>query len=205
MRLAVFDLDGTITKKDTYLEFIKYVKGKTFFYFGIILLSPYIVLFYLGLYNNNKLKELFFKFFFKSLKAEYLEEKGKIFSTQKIPMLSYKGATEVLKWHKKQNHDVLILSASADIWLKEWCLLNNYELICTKFEKLNNNFTGRIDGNNCFGIQKKNLLTEYLKNKSYNYLYGYGDSKSDLHYLNMVNEPYLMPLSEENVKINWKN
>jgi HAD superfamily phosphoserine phosphatase-like hydrolase len=163
MRLAVFDLDGTITKKDTYLEFIKYVRGKTYFYYDVFILSPYIVLFYLGCYNNNKLKELFFKFFFKNYKVEYLEEKGRVFSSQKIPALSYKGALNVLNWHKKQNHDILIISASADIWLKEWCYLNNYKLIWTKFEKQKGNFTGRIDGENCFGKQKKKLLTEYLK------------------------------------------
>ena len=48
--LAVFDLDGTITKKDTFIEFIRFVHGSITLYLGMILQLPFIGLFYLKLY-----------------------------------------------------------------------------------------------------------------------------------------------------------
>ncbi|PWH82383.1 hypothetical protein DIS18_09015 [Algibacter marinivivus] len=202
--IAVFDLDGTITSKDTYLEFIKYFNGQLNFYIGIIILSPFIVLFYLGLLNNVKLKELFFSFFFKKFNASEIVQKGVEFSTKILPSLCYKSALKVLKWHEDNNHDILILTASSDIWLEHWCKSKNYKLICTKFEKINDNFTGKIDGKNCFGEQKKVLLIQYFKNHNYTYSFGYGDSKSDKHYLDIVDESYLMSLNDKNVSTKWK-
>ncbi len=61
--IAIFDLDGTITSKDTFIAFIKYVNGKLKYYLGILYLSPYIVLFYLKLYTNRELKEMFFSYY----------------------------------------------------------------------------------------------------------------------------------------------
>ncbi len=204
-KIAVFDLDGTITKKDTYLEFIKYVRGNLYFYFGLVILSPYIILFYLGFYNNIKLKELFFSFFFKNLKSSYVEQKGKEFSINILPSLCYQPAQKILKWHKDKMHDVLILTASSDIWVKGWTEMNGYALICTKFKKHQGFFTGEIDGKNCFGMEKQKLLKEYFKKHCYSYSFGYGDSSSDQYYLNIVNQPYLMSLNKKNVKYNWRN
>ncbi|MDO5980493.1 HAD-IB family hydrolase [Flavivirga spongiicola] len=203
--IAVFDLDGTITSKDTYLEFIKFCKGTLFFYLGIVVLSPFIILFYLKLYNNNRLKECFFSFFFKGYKASELKKKGVEFSETILPALCYKSALNVLKWHQEQEHDIIILTASSDIWLKQWCASNNYELKSTQFETIDDCFTGKIKGNNCFGIEKRTFLTEYLKNKNYAFSYGYGDSSSDKHFLELTNQSYLMKLDSDNVDKYWKN
>ena len=47
MKIAFFDFDGTITKKDSFLEFLKYSKGKIEFIKVLIILSPLIISFFL--------------------------------------------------------------------------------------------------------------------------------------------------------------
>lgn len=42
-QIVAFDFDGTITNRDTLLEFIKFAKGKTAFYLGFLLHLPYEV------------------------------------------------------------------------------------------------------------------------------------------------------------------
>ena len=202
-KIAVFDLDGTITNKDTFLEFIKYYKGSINFYLGLLVLSPFIILFYLKLYSNNKLKECFFSYYFKGESAIEIAKKGEVFSLEVLPLLCRKSAIDILEWHQNRNHDILILSASSDIWLKKWCMSKNYKLICTSFKKNKNSYTGKIDGENCFGIRKKELLLDFIKKNNYSFSYGYGDSKSDKYFLELVNRPYLMKLNKKNVKKFW--
>ena len=45
--IAFFDFDGTITIKDSFIDFLKYSKGNIDFFKGIIILSPLIIAFYL--------------------------------------------------------------------------------------------------------------------------------------------------------------
>ena len=202
-KIAVFDLDGTITDKDTYLEFIKYHKGKLAYYFGFLILSPFIILFYLKMISNHKLKEVFFSYFFKGENYNELKLEGEKFSEHVLPNMCRKAALKVLDWHVSQNHDILILSASADIWLKKWSDLNKFQLICTEFEVSDNKYTGKLNGNNCHGLDKKTRLIEFLSDKDYTESFGYGDSKADSHYLELVDHPYLMELDDVNVAKHW--
>ena len=50
MRIAIFDFDGTVTTKDTLLEFIKFVRGPVSFYAGFLRYAPQLLAYKLGLY-----------------------------------------------------------------------------------------------------------------------------------------------------------
>lgn len=52
--VVAFDFDGTITTKDTLLEFIRFSKGAMAFFLGFLLHTPYLILFKLDLYQNWK-------------------------------------------------------------------------------------------------------------------------------------------------------
>ena len=69
MRIAVFDFDGTVTTKDTLLEFIKFVRGPVSFYAGFLRYAPQLLAYKLGLYPNWKVKQQIFSHFFKGRKG----------------------------------------------------------------------------------------------------------------------------------------
>ena len=194
--IAVFDLDGTITRKDTFLEFIRYVKGGIRFYIGIIVLSPYILLYYLRLLPNDKLKERFFRYFFKGMSESYLCTKGNDFSVDVLPVLCYHKALERIHWHQSQKHRIIILTASSNIWLSEWCKVNGVELIGTRFEVNANRYTGRILGKNCHGLQKKHILETILQEGKYSETFGYGDSRADKHFLQLLEKRFYREFSK---------
>lgn len=195
--IAFFDLDGTITSRDTFIDFIIFCRGPIFFFLGLLQLSPFIFLFFLKLYPNHKLKELFFGFYLADYYSiEKLENLGKVYAIKRLPSLVYNDALKQLYWHKANNHKVIILTASSSIWLSEWCSLNELELIGTEFEKKEGKYTGRILGKNCHGQQKMLIVEKIIKETGVLISYGYGDTKAD--------KPFLGRLKFSCFKPDWK-
>lgn len=188
--LAVFDLDGTITKQDTFLEFIRFVHGSVSLYMGLLLHLPFIGLFYLKLYPNFQLKEKIFNYFFKGYSADQLNNLGALFSKKMIPQFCYPKAIEKLKWHRTQGHEIVILTASSDIWLQAWCQTNKFDLIATLYETKNGRFTGKISGKNCYGLEKISRLQQRYHLQDYAISYGYGDSAGDQYFLDSMDKSY---------------
>ncbi len=189
--IAVFDMDGTITSRDTFLEFIEFAKGKWRYRFGFLLVMPIIILYQLKIYPNHKLKELVFGLFFGGMDSVELSEIGGKFSTEVIPRICHTAVLKKIEWHKQMGHRVLILTASSGIWLDKWCKYMGVDLIGTNFEEKNGKMTGKIDGKNIYGKKKREILQMILSENNYEDSYGYGNSPSDEYFLELVNHRYM--------------
>jgi phosphatidylglycerophosphatase C len=177
--LALFDFDGTITYKDTLLEFIKFYKGQKSFYSGILFLSPILILFKLKLIKNWKAKEIFLSHFFKGELIEDFQNKCDLFCSTVVPGLLRPKALEKIKQHQQQGDKVIIVSASAENWISAWCATLSIELLATKLEVKSGRLTGKIEGANCYGPEKVIRVKNYLGDHSYSKIYAYGDSGGD--------------------------
>ncbi len=185
--IAFFDLDGTITAKDTFIDFIIFCRGKLNFLLGLLLLSPFIALYLIKLFPNYRLKEMFFRHYLASYySAEDLENLGKSYSVKRLPNIIYKEPIKQIIWHKENNHRIIILTASSSLWLSEWCRSNELDIIGTEFVKSKDNYTGKINGENCYGLQKKIIIEKILNETPFNLTYGYGDSKADKNFLSIL-------------------
>ena len=160
---------------------------------------PFILLYYLNLYSNHKLKERFFTFFFKGYSETDLINIGKKFNVDILSNICHKEAMGIINWHKKKNHDIYLLTASSDIWLGDWCKQNDIKIIGTKFETLKGLYSGKISGENCYGIQKLNRINTIINEYNIEESYGYGDSKSDRFFLDILNKKYNFPLDAKNI------
>ncbi|MFN5416092.1 MAG: HAD family hydrolase [Flavobacteriia bacterium] len=181
--IAFFDFDGTISSSDSLVEFIKFYAGRKKFYLAFFLMSPFILLYFVGFYPNNKLKELIFTYFFKGKDEKEVKEKGIVFCEKILPHALKQSSLEKINWHQKQEHEIYIITASSAIWLKPWCDKNNFKLISTEFEVKNNIFTGKIQGKNCHGREKKRRVQEILEQSKTTQSFGYGNEKSDLAFM----------------------
>ncbi|MBN3583010.1 HAD-IB family hydrolase [Algoriphagus aestuarii] len=197
--VAFFDFDGTITDIDSFLKFLIYSGGYSKFLACLFVNSVFIILKLIGLYPNHRLKERFFSFFFKGKSEIEIKSLGKKFSEKVIPLYVYDSAKKLLSWHRQNQHEIVILTASSSLWLGEWAEINDFVLIGTEFEVQNGLFTGKIKGKNCYGIEKKNRIVQYLDKYPYEHRYAYGDSKTDTHYLELSKFSYLFPLTKKNV------
>lgn len=189
-RLAIFDFDGTLTYKDSFLEFIRYYHGSRAFYLGMLRMSPWLLAYKAKLIPNWQAKEKVLEHFFGRQPEEEFREKGEAFARQLIPAMLRPKAEKALKKHLAAGDRVLVVSASAEPWLEAWCRELGIELLATSLECKNGQITGRIMGKNCYGPEKVKRLRNYLNLEDYAEVYVYGDSKGDREMLALASHPH---------------
>ena len=193
MRIAFFDFDGTITKQDTLIKFIRFFVGDMKFIVGILVLLPKFIAYKFNLVSNQYIKENITKYFFSNIDITEFKTKAEQFSLNNIDILIRKSALERIKWHQKNDHKVVVVSASIDYWLKPWCDKNDIDLIATQLEVKNNKLTGRLNNKNCFGNEKVRRIMDKYKLSDYDYIYAYGDSRGDYEMLQISSEKSYKP------------
>ena len=144
MKIAFFDFDGTITKEDSTIKFIRFFSGDLKYIIGIIVLSPLLILYKLNILGNNYIKKIIITYFFKGISEVYFKNQVKLFSSSIINRLIRKKALDRLDWHKNQGHKIVVVSASINLWLQDWCDFNNFALIASELEIINGRITGNL-------------------------------------------------------------
>lgn len=189
-KLALFDFDGTLTKKDTFLEFIKFYRGAHSFYLGFLVLSPLLVLYKLKVIPNWKAKEYVLRWFFEGESLEFFNKQGSAFAIDRIPGMLRSEAYQKFLWHKKNDHKVVVVTASAVNWVKPWAEREGAGVAGTELEVKNGKLTGRISGRNCYGSEKVNRVCQILAFEDYDEVYVYGDSRGDRELLQKATHPF---------------
>lgn len=188
--IAAFDFDGTITKYDTLPYFIYFALSYPKLIASTLKMLPSLVLFKLKVITNNVAKEKLFRIFFKG----FSEEKFKFIAnhfTHNIAKIVRTEAIEKIKWHQKMGHEVIIISASVEIWIKPWAMDQGIETVLgTKLETINGKLTGNFTTNNCYGQEKVNRLLENYPNRETYTLYAYGDSNGDKNLLELADHAF---------------
>jgi phosphatidylglycerophosphatase C len=185
--LALFDFDGTITTKDTFIEFIKFTEGTSGFYWGILKQSPLLLLYALKVIPNHLAKQQLFSSFYKDIKSTIFNSWAKDFKKY-IDVIIKPKALQRLEFHRNQGDRIVIVSAGLENMIEPWCRENNIELIATKIEFNNGKLTGKFASKNCYAEQKVVRIKELLNVHEYDVIYAYGNSKGDLAMLELATE-----------------
>jgi len=189
--LALFDFDGTLTRKDTLFEMALFDKGWIAFIWGMFILLPQFLLYYLGQINAQKLKEKYLQHFFKNRDLDNWNDTCEKFSEKVLPGLIRKNALDCLLKHKSENARILVVTASCENWVSPWCRKLGIECISSEMEVFNNRITGSLLGPNCNGIEKVNRIRQYLKIETYSPIFAYGDTKGDYEMLKLADHAFL--------------
>ena len=189
-KIAFFDFDGTITTKDTLLEFIKFSKGEFKFFTGFLLNSPYIVGYKLNIISNQRAKEKVLQFFFKNTAVEVFENKCVLFYKNALSKLIKSKALIEIERLKQNGVDVVIVSASPENWIKHWAQKMQVQLLASKLEVKDGKITGKILGKNCYGNEKVRRIKEVYDLSKYSVVAAYGDTKGDKQMLAMAEKGY---------------
>ena len=177
--IAFFDFDGTVTRKDTLLEFIKFSRGRLRFYLGFLINSPILIAYKIGIISNQTAKEWILRYFFSGRKLEFFQQQCDLFAEQVLPSLLRSKAINEINKLKEFGADVVIVSASAENWIKKWTDSLNLQLLATRLTTKNEKITGKIDGKNCHGKEKVSRIKERFSLSDYSDIYCYGDTKGD--------------------------
>lgn len=191
--IAFFDLDGTLTSKDSLAELLKYIKGTTNYYSGLIILSPVLVAFKLRLIQNQKAKEILLRYFLKGMPANEFDSRCKEFISEKFPKLFRAKGLEEIDRHKKNNTKIVIVSASPVNWVGPLCEQLQLDCIASRMEVIEGRITGNLLGCNCHGEEKVKRIKESYDLAAYSEIYAYGDSRGDLPMLSLASHKFYKP------------
>lgn len=193
--LVLFDFDGTITRSDTLFSFTRHSVSQTRYFFGLIVLSPVLVLHKLGLVGSQATKEIFLSWYFNGIPLTVFNESGRSYSPV-IDKITRPAAEKEILNHKKQGHRIVVVSASAENWIAPWAESHQLELLATKLHVVDGRITGKIDGENCNGPEKVNRIKSYLRPGDYERIIVYGDSKGDREMLALGTETHYKPFRD---------
>ena len=220
-KLAIFDIDYTITRKETLMEFFKYLVSKDIKNIKFLPRALYSGLMYgIKVYDEKRVKECFLKFI-ENIDEKELAILTKSFYDERLSTILYEDAVNMIKKLKNEGYMVILISASPEFYIKEFYAIKEVDLIIgTKFIFENGKFVRKMSGkrarilkrrwrnkkissgNNCKGEEKVKRLEKVLKEKNikadFKNSYMFSDSLSDKPLLDLVGNPYLINYKKHN-------
>jgi phosphatidylglycerophosphatase C len=178
-KIAFFDFDGTITKRDSLPEIIKFIKGRFAFYAGIILNTQWLLAYRMNLISAEMLKEKVLSYFFSGMPENIFQEQCDLFADSKLLRIIRPEAVAEMDRLRKEGFEMVIVSASAENWIRNFAKRMSLQLIATRLQVKNGLITGKIEGMNCKGEEKVIRIKEKWDLTSYKEIYVYGDSPAD--------------------------
>ena len=194
-KIYAFDFDGTLTTKDTLLEFIRFAKGSGQMFRGFLLFSPLLLLMKLHLYPNWKAKQQLFSYFFKGMNIDDFNALCKHFAEQNKHLLRPAGIEKVRQAIEEEQATVLIISASIDNWVRPFFdeIDKKIQVLGTQIETKEGRLTGQSTTKNCYGQEKVNRLTALYPHREAYDLIAFGDSRGDKELLDFADKGFYKP------------
>ena len=193
--LALFDFDGTLCKKDSFTGFIFYALSKRHIVKQGIKILPWIQAYYLNVYSAPAMRSRLFRAMFSNANALELQQMAREYATSLMSQLN-RSLLKQLKQHQALGDDVVLVSASVDVYLKHVCELLNIDLICTHTEQINNIYTGQYTTPDCSSEQKRQRILERYHLADYAVIYAYGNSHEDQEMLALADHGYMVGESD---------
>ena len=211
-KLAIFDVDYTITKRETLVEFYFFMLKKNPKYIKYLPKSLFSSLFYVfKIYDASKAKKTFIRFI-DGIEENEMKIIVKEFYEKRLSKILYKDAIDTIKEMKNKGYKIYLISASAEFYLSELYNIKEVDkVIGTRFIKENGLHRNQMLGENCKGEEKVKRLKEFLLKENidvdFENSYMFSDSLSDLPLFNLVGHPYLINYKKTHDKIEilkWK-
>jgi HAD superfamily hydrolase (TIGR01490 family) len=199
-KLVLFDFDGTITTKDTLLEFLIFYKGFASFLWGMFLLSPVLISYLLKIIPNWKGKEIVLSYFLGGAPADHFNKRCREFSEEILPKLIRPGALKAINEYKAQGAMVAVVSASAENWVAPWCEKNGLICLATQLELHDEKITGKLCSANCYGPEKVKRIRQYFLLSDFDEIIAYGDSSGDREMFAIAHQQFYKPFRTVSLK-----
>ncbi len=185
--IIIIDFDKTLFKKDSLIEFCKYIFKKKPLQMWSIIPQVFATLLYLfKLIDTKKYKELFL-LYLHGINEQELTSFAKEFWAN-TGMENFNSSITSL--FNKKDFRIICISASPEIYLSPITEVYQIELIGTKIAFSKNTY--KIIGENCKGEEKVKRLKKYLNAETIDIEESYSDSITDLPLFKLSKKAYLV-------------
>lgn len=192
-QIYIYDFDGTLTRRDSFLDFIRYTCGSRSLYCGLLLFSPLLILMKLRLYANGRAKERLFTHFFQGMSIRVFDDLCAKYGLSRADLL-LDAARKAVNEVASNGYRIFIVSASVDRWVLPFFRdVPNVTVIGTQIEVENGLVTGRFSTPNCYGAEKVRRIQALLPYRKQYKLIAHGDSRGDKEMLNYADQGYFRP------------
>jgi phosphatidylglycerophosphatase C len=187
---AAFDFDGTITRRDTLVPFLVAVAGRGPVLGALAAESVPLGLAAAGRGDRDLAKERVLTRVLGGVPYGDVEAAGKAYAARITRHAITDDARERIEWHRREGHDIAIVSASLDVYLDEiGNALGIAHVLCTSLDTDARGLcTGQLRGANCRGAEKATRLRALLGDDDVE-LWAYGNSRGDDAMLALAEHP----------------
>lgn len=192
--LAVFDLDGTITRHDTLLPFLLgFLWRHPTRLLRLPLVLPAAVRFLVDR-DHGRAKGALLHATLGGVPRATLEAWADAFVTRLCARGLFPQALSAIAEHRTRGERLVLMSASVDLYVPRIASALGFdEVECTRvLWKPTQRLDGRLLGSNCRGEQKRARLAELIERERPRRVYAYGNSRADLAHLALAQHAYLV-------------
>jgi len=195
--LAVFDLDGTITRRDTLGPFLWGFLWHRPWRWPRLLLLPPAALRYLFDRDRGALKGAVLHAALGGAKRASIEHWAGRFVARLLQHGLYAEAVSAIAMHRARGDRLLLMSASTDLYVPRiGRALGFDEIICSEVRwRADGRLDGRLASANCRGEEKRRCLAAVIARDAPGSVCAYGDSRADLIHMQLAQQAYLINMS----------
>jgi phosphatidylglycerophosphatase C len=194
--VAAFDLDGTLTEGGSVYHWLRFIAGdSTVARAALPLMAPLLV----GAIRSGRwadsAKERLFRAVLAGRDIDEVRAASREFILDHLAEEGRPGVLARLNWHRDQGHDVVLVSASPQIYVD--ILVEELKIAGGLGTRLavdtRGKLTGSYLGKNCRGTEKMRRLNEWISSRHYErepVIFAYGNSRGDRRLLAGATHPF---------------
>ena len=189
-RLALFDLDGTLTRRDTFFPFVVGLLLHRPGRWPRALLVPLLLAGdLLGRLDRGGLKGGILHALFSGMPREAMHAYATTYAAGVVPARMFPEAVETFRGHLEQGDHVVVLSASPDLFVPDIAQrLGAHEVICTQVRWDGGRLDGRLASANRRDHEKARVLQALRVAHPGLPVIAYGNSPADLIHMRTCEE-----------------
>lgn len=177
--LALFDLDGTITHRDTFLDFMIHARGWPPVAGAYLRHAPRVGLYALGAADNGDTKFAVFRSAWRGRTPEDYLRAASAYARSRLGALVRPEALRRIRWHQARGHRLAVVSASMREWIDPWAREEGIETVIANEFQLRGADPFALRAPNCWGERKLERVVETFGDLGRFEVFAYGDSAGD--------------------------
>lgn len=182
--VAIFDLDGTLTRRDTYLAFLMLgLLRRPARWIRTPILSLAVIIHFLGIRDNTWLKRIFLRAILGDMSRAQMTAMADYFVERLLAQGLRARSKEIVEKHRLAGHHLLLATASFDFYAETISSVMGFDgVISTESDWSDDQILqGNLKSGNCYGTTKRERVESYLSHQNgEQYVIAYSDSHADL-------------------------
>jgi phosphatidylglycerophosphatase C len=193
MPIAFFDLDGTITHRDTLFPLVlRQLRRRPLRLLRLAVVLPAVVRFCFDR-DRGALKQSLLRATLRGVTRAELEATSREFVRDTIERRCFRDALAAVRRHREQGHYLVLMSASVDFYVPEFGRQLGFDqVLSTGVAWRGDRLDGTLTTPNLRGEEKAHRLREVTAERRDRDVFAYGNSGSDLPHLKLARHGLLV-------------